>query len=133
MLLLHAGRDSTQSFESYHPFSDKASKILEKYEIGYVAGDKEFPTYLPDSGFYKECQNRVASYFTQNQLDPKDSRPGMLRMFAMLPIALASYFLMNGWLTSNILVLLTFSVLNGFCIAIPIMHLAHVRFKKHFW
>lgn len=125
MLLLHAGRECTHSFDSYHPFSDKAPKILEKYEIGCLVGETEFPEYRPDSGFYKECRSRVASYFNKKNLNPKDGRPGMLRMCSVFPIALASYFLMNGWFSSNVVVLLVFSMLYGFCQALPLLHIVH--------
>lgn len=127
LLLLHAGRDCTHTFDSYHPFSDKSAKILEKFKIGDLGGGAEFPTFLPDSGFYKECQRRVSDYFAKNHLDPKDCLPGIARMLVIFPVGLLSYFLMCGWLTTNILVLLTFSVLHGCCVAIPLMHLVHVR------
>lgn len=130
MLLLHAGRECTHTFESYHPFSDKASQILRKYEIGYVVGKSEFPSYLPDSGFYRECKKRVTAYFVENKVNPKDCRPGMARMSAVFLIRLASYFLMNGFFTSNIFVLLAFSVLHGFCDAFMLMHLVHVTIER---
>lgn len=130
MLLLHAGRECTHTFNSYHPFSDKSAQILEKFEIGYVHGETEFPTYLPDSGFYKECQRRVSAYFAKNQLNPKECLPGIARMSLVFPVGLLSFFIMSGWLTSNILVLLAFSVLHGCCVAIPLMHLVHVCFVQ---
>ena len=52
ILLLAAGRDISDAFESYHPFSDKPAMILQKFEIG-VLSTHEHPTYKPDSGFYK--------------------------------------------------------------------------------
>lgn len=126
MLLLHAGRECTYTFDSYHPFSDKAGKILQKFEIGYLIGEKEFPTYLPDSGFYRECQRRVSAYFEQHQQNPKNYRPAVLRMLPILTLGLLSYFLMTGCFTSNTFVLLAFSMLYGCCSAIQLMHLAHV-------
>lgn len=126
ILLLHAGRECTHTFDSYHPFSDKASQILGKYEIGHLVGENEFPSYLPDTGFYEECRKRVAAYFVENKLNPKDCHPGIARMLAVFPILLASYLLMNGLSTSNVLVLLVFSILHGFCDAIILMHLVHV-------
>lgn len=126
ILLLHAGRECTHTFDSYHPFSDKSSKILEKYEIGYVAGGTEFPSYAPDSGFYEECQRRVAAHFDTNQLNPKDWLPGVVRMLSLFPVALLSYLLMHGCFTSNICVLLTSAALHGCCVAILLMHLVHV-------
>lgn len=128
IILLHSGRECTHTFDSYHPFSDRSAKILEKFEIGDVVGGSEFPSYLPDSGFYKECQRRVAAYFLKTQQNPKYHLPGLLRVMSVFPVGLLSYFLMNGWLTSNIFVLLPFTVLHGFYVAILLMHFVHVRF-----
>ncbi len=126
ILLLHAGRDCTYTFDSYHPFSDKSAQMLNKFEIGCVVGDTEFPVYLPDSGFYKDCKRRVAAYFSANQQNAKICMPEVARMLLVFLVGFLSYLLMTGWLTSNILVLLTFSVLHGCCVAIPLMHLVHV-------
>lgn len=132
MLLLHAGRDCTNTFDSYHPFSDKSTKTLHKFEIGCVVGDTEFPTFLPDSGFYRECQRRVAGYFAKNHLNPKNCLPVMARMLLIFAVGLLSFFLMSGWFTTNIFVLVTFSMLHGCCVAIPLMHLVHVWFVTCF-
>lgn len=126
MILLHAGRECTYTFDSYHPFSEKSSKILEKFEVGYVVGGSELPSYAPDSGFYKECQRRVALYFAKNQINPKDWLPGAVRTLSLLLVASLSYLLMHGCFTSNILVLLTSAALHGCCAAIMLLHLVHV-------
>lgn len=130
MLLLHAGRECTHTFDSYHPFSDKSAHILQKYEIGYVVGGSEFPTYLPDTGFYKECQRRVTEYFAKNQMNPKLCVPAVARVLSIFPVGLLSYFLMTGYVTSNVIVMLIGSMLHGCCVAIPLMHLVHVRFLE---
>jgi cytochrome b involved in lipid metabolism len=79
VLLLMGGRDATAAFESYHPFTDKPKKLIGKFEIGAVK-DYEFPQYRPDSGFYAETNKRLAAYFKENKLNPKDPWPGVWRM-----------------------------------------------------
>lgn len=79
VLLLMAGRDATAAFESYHPFTDKPRKIIGKYEVGSVSSH-EFPQYRPDSGLYATMNQRLAKYFKENNLNPKDPFPGVWRM-----------------------------------------------------
>lgn len=43
LVLLHAGRECTDTFDSYHPFSNRADKILAKYAVGKLVGGSEFP------------------------------------------------------------------------------------------
>ena len=71
MLLLMAGRDITDLFQTYHPFTEKPKQILQKFKIGKLKGPSEFGTFTPDSGFYKECQQQVGKYFQDNNLDYK--------------------------------------------------------------
>ncbi|KAK3745066.1 hypothetical protein QZH41_014564, partial [Actinostola sp. cb2023] len=49
VLLMAAGRDVTMVFESYHAFSEKAPKVLEKYCVGELVSNK-YPTY-PETGY----------------------------------------------------------------------------------
>ncbi len=100
MLLLHAGRDITDTLQSYHPFSDLPIKILAKYEIGTLIGDSEFPVYAKDSGFYAECRHQVGEYFQKRKLDPKDGFPGLWRMCLVFGVATLMFFIMNGCLLS---------------------------------
>lgn len=97
MLLLHAGRDITDTLQSYHPFSDLPEKIIEKYKIGTLVGDTEFPVYAQDSGFYKECRQRVGEYFQKRNLNPKDGIPGLWRMCLVFLVATLAYFIMNDY------------------------------------
>ncbi|CAN0463392.1 unnamed protein product [Ectocarpus sp. 12 AP-2014] len=56
---LMAGRDATDAFASYHPFTDKPQKMLPKFEIGTLVS-REFTPYKRDeSGFYREMCKRV--------------------------------------------------------------------------
>lgn len=72
-LTLSAGRDITNMFESYHPFSGElTTSILKKYYICDIA-DSEHPKYITKSPLYDELRKRVGDYFKQNNLDHKGS------------------------------------------------------------
>eukprot|EP01083_Nonionella_stella_P266844 902138_1 len=79
MILLMAGRDLTDLFSTYHPFSDKPGKILSKFKIGTLKGPSEFGTFSPDTGFYKECKEKVREYFEENNIDYKSMSSGICR------------------------------------------------------
>lgn len=70
LILLFAGRDCTESFRAYHPFTDKPYQILEKFKIGKLKGPSELVRWKPDSGFYKAIRERSAKYFKDNNIDP---------------------------------------------------------------
>eukprot|EP00180_Rhodochaete_pulchella_P001909 Plantae.Rhodophyta-Rhodochaete_pulchella.ctg28710.p1 GENE.Plantae.Rhodophyta-Rhodochaete_pulchella.ctg28710~~Plantae.Rhodophyta-Rhodochaete_pulchella.ctg28710.p1 ORF type:complete len:454 (-),score=58.77 Plantae.Rhodophyta-Rhodochaete_pulchella.ctg28710:180-1439(-) len=78
MLLLCVGRDATDLFLSYHPFTDKPRKVLEKYRIGVMA-TFEHPVYAQDTGFYREVCQRVKEYFEANNIDHKAAGPMFAR------------------------------------------------------
>lgn len=101
MLIIHAGRDITDTLQSYHPFSDLPLKVIAKYEIGTLIGDSEFPVFAKDTGFYKECREQVGEYFRKRKLDPKDGFPGLWRMCLVFLVATLAYFLMNGCFPST--------------------------------
>ncbi|KAE8879486.1 hypothetical protein PF006_g9743 [Phytophthora fragariae] len=50
LVLLHSGRECIDTFDSYHPFSNRADKILAMFAVGKLVGGSEFPTYKPDTG-----------------------------------------------------------------------------------
>lgn len=59
-LLMHVGRDVTVPFNSYHALSnDRHRAALAKYYIGELT-TFQHPLFKPDSGFYKECCDKVA-------------------------------------------------------------------------
>ncbi|KAH9089809.1 hypothetical protein LEN26_018982 [Aphanomyces euteiches] len=123
MVLLHAGRECTDTFDSYHPFSDKAEQVLAKYEIGTLTGPSEFPVYKPDSGFYKECRKRVGEYFEKNKLNPQDGFAGFWRMIVVVSVAAVAYY---GMHFSNIFAVQAIAaVVFGFCQALPLLHVMH--------
>lgn len=126
LILLHAGRECTDTFDSYHPFSNRAEKILAKYKIGKLVGPTEFPVYKPDSGFYRECRERVKEYFQKNQLDPKSPYAGLWRMALVFVCASVAFLGMNAQLVgASAWAMAMWAVLFGICQALPLLHVMH--------
>jgi cytochrome b involved in lipid metabolism len=126
LIQLHAGRECTDTFDSYHPFSQRADKILSKYAIGKLVGPTEFPTYKPDTGFYKECASRVDAYFKTNKLDPKAPFAGMWRMAIVFALAALSYAGMNALIPgTSVFAMYAWAALFGVCQALPLLHVMH--------
>ena len=71
LLLLMAGRDITDVFVSYHPFTEKPRSVLKQFKIGKLRGAPEFGRFKADGGFYKECRSEVGKYFASKKLDSK--------------------------------------------------------------
>ncbi|XP_064391461.1 uncharacterized protein LOC135339316 [Halichondria panicea] len=67
-IMMGAGRDITQVFESYHPFS--IYNMLNKFYVGELV-DNEMPVFLKRSEFYGVLKERVSKYFKDNNIDPK--------------------------------------------------------------
>ena len=66
--MLAAGRDATEAFSSYHPFTRKPREMLVKYHIGRLS-THEHPTYSPDThGFYDELKAEVISHVSTKHL-----------------------------------------------------------------
>jgi len=123
-LLLVAGRDLTDLLVNYHPFSgNKPMEILSKYEIGELVS-LEFPQFKADSGFYRECRERVHEYFKSKQLNPKDPLPGLIRLFFMFAIAFFSYSILVSS-SYSILTKIFFAVIFGIFQALPLLHCMH--------
>uniref|UniRef100_A0A7S0G1W4 Cytochrome b5 heme-binding domain-containing protein n=1 Tax=Rhodosorus marinus TaxID=101924 RepID=A0A7S0G1W4_9RHOD len=88
LLLLCCGRDASDMFISYHPFTDKPNQILKKFEIGEVSS-YEHATFADDGGFYKECCDKLKEYFESTKLDPKNP---MLLTVRMTPVYVVGVF-----------------------------------------
>ncbi|TMW57330.1 hypothetical protein Poli38472_003255 [Pythium oligandrum] len=125
LIMLHAGRECTDTFDSYHPFSNRAEKVLGKYAIGKFVGPTEFPLYKPDSGFYKECSARVAEYFKKNNLDPKSPYAGAWRMALVFATAAVAYAGMNELFPTSLAAKYVWGVIFGVCQALPLLHVMH--------
>lgn len=125
LIVLHSGRECTDTFYSYHPFSNRADKILAKYKIGKLVGGYEFPVFKPDSGFYKECSERVAEYFKTNNLDPKAAFAGLWRMVFVFAVAALAYMGMNELIPGNVYAQYAWGVVFGVFQALPLLHVMH--------
>ncbi|CAM9556494.1 unnamed protein product [Ascophyllum nodosum] len=126
VVLLMAGRDVTDAFASYHPFTDKPRKMLPKFEIGRAVS-KEFVTYKDDeSGFYSEMCRRVGQYFKDNKLNPKDVWPGIWRMVIIFACAMVAFLATNGfWPSVPLYVRFVTAALFGCLQALPLLHVMH--------
>lgn len=124
ILRLAAGRNISEAFESYHPFTNKAHEVLAKYEIGAVSS-YEFPPYIRDQGFYKDLCQAVSDYFKREKLDPKSPIGGLLRMAVVMTVALLTNFLAFGPLSLSFLPRLFFAIIFGLCQALPLLHVMH--------
>ncbi|TPX62736.1 hypothetical protein SpCBS45565_g06946 [Spizellomyces sp. 'palustris'] len=69
ILLMAAGRDVTQVFETYH--DEKAEKVLSKYHVGDLTDPGPLPTFPLPSTFNTTLRERIANYFTTTRQDPK--------------------------------------------------------------
>jgi fatty acid desaturase len=135
MLLLAAGREATALFDSYHPFTSKPGRILETYYIGDLTGEPEFPTYKPDSGFWKDLTKEVGDYFETNKLDYKNPVPGLVRMAFVIPTAFLGYAISMGWVWPSVFapigtwagfaIAAIAAIVFGICQALPLLHVMH--------
>ncbi|KAA8497298.1 Delta(5) fatty acid desaturase A [Porphyridium purpureum] len=71
LLLLCCGRDATDLFVSYHPFTKKPEQVLKKFLIGDMV-TYEHPVYPVDSGFYETMCKRVKEHLDEQNIDHKN-------------------------------------------------------------
>jgi fatty acid desaturase len=96
---LSQGRDATELFKSYHPFSKKPEAFLAKYQV-HVDGAKQIPTATFDweheSLFWKELKDEV-----HNELgsETKATWFRWIQIWIMAAIALTTihYFIRGDW------------------------------------
>lgn len=124
ILLLTAGRDISDLFVTYHPFTDKAAAVISKYQIGEVS-TTEFPQFVPDRGFYQECRQVVGEYFRKTGYDHKDPRSGLWRLGVFFSLAAISWWIMANGNTHNWATLIIAAMVFGVCQALPLLHSMH--------
>lgn len=125
VLTLSAGRDVTNMFESYHPFSgETASAILKKYYICDVA-DNELPRYITKSPLYDTMRKRVGDYLKQNNIDHKSSWSiyGRIACVYMLLFAVYYFTHMINW--NSIFMTFFAAILYGVAESMFSMHVLH--------
>ncbi|CDF33627.1 polyunsaturated fatty acid desaturase [Chondrus crispus] len=139
ILLFALGRDATNLFNSYHPFTDVPRVVLKKYRIGSLA-TFEHPVYKPDSGFYKEASQVLKRYFEENGVDSKNPWNGVVRMAPVYVCFFAAYYAIYCVPGVPFAARVALAVLLGVCQGMPLtgwMHDAsHVsigRSEKWWW
>ncbi|KAK3745067.1 hypothetical protein QZH41_014565, partial [Actinostola sp. cb2023] len=141
VLLMAAGRDVTMVFESYHAFSEKAPKVLEKYCVGELVSNK-YPTY-PETGydltfsifttispFFKTVRDRVQKYFKDNNKDPKDPEWMWLRLILFPSLFYMLCYAQLTWLSGSLLWSSGFAIMMGWIGAI--IGITHAHDASHF-
>ena len=124
-ILLAAGRDGTDAFESYHPFTEKPRQVLAKYEIGKLV-TFEHPSFKPDSGFYHECRAAVARYFERTGKDYKAPSTALVRMFGVYVVGAAAFAVTYIYGDAMpMMVRLAAAVVFGITQGIPLTHWMH--------
>jgi cytochrome b involved in lipid metabolism len=124
LLKISAGRDCTDLFNSYHNLTKRPLEILPKYQIG-VLSTYELNQFKPDSGFYKECCERVRSYFEENELHPKTPWYGLWRLALFVGLLALSYMSFNFLIAVPMIVRILAAVVFGVCQALCLLHQMH--------
>lgn len=124
ILLLSAGRDISDLFVTYHPFTDKAAEVIGKYHIGEVSST-EFPQFAPDRGFYQECRQKVGEYFRANKIDHKDPKAGLWRLALFFALAAVAYTILVQGTAWSWPVRILAAILLGVTQALPLLHTMH--------
>lgn len=129
MLLLAAGRECTDLYNSYHALATKDTrKYLDAYHIGALVGKTEFPVFANDTaGFYATLSKRVRAHFDETGKDPKGMWPGAWRLALILSIALTCYAIVNGLLLPELpySAKVVAAVVFGIFQAMPLLHAMH--------
>lgn len=124
LLILSAGRDCTNLFESYH-LTNKPSQILEKYNIGTV-GDSELPKYTVKSPFYDTLKKRVVERLAEQKIDPQSGWKVWARLaFVYSFFAFAYWFVHFGTSATSVLSAIACGLLLGFSEVLFSMHILH--------
>jgi len=125
VILLSAGRDVTNLFESYHPFSgDIPFQILKKFYVCDVA-DTELPRYTTKSPLYETLRQRVGDYLKQNKIDAKSSWSIYGRMAFIYLTLFVTYYIAHIIPTSSLLLTLFTAIMYGVAEALFSMHILH--------
>jgi fatty acid desaturase/predicted heme/steroid binding protein len=124
MLLLSVGREATDLFNSYHPFTDAPRAVLHKYRIGKLVSF-EHPLYKPDSGFYREATAAVKAHFESRGVDPKNPWTGVVRMAPVYVLGAAVFALTFCTRDVPIAVRIAGAVLLGCCQGMPLTGWMH--------
>eukprot|EP01132_Coremiostelium_polycephalum_P007883 gene7883-9702_t len=123
MLILAAGRDITNLFESYHVMSDKPQSLLKNYERGVISS-YELPRYVQKSGFYKTLREKVQRHFKQTDQDPQMA-VGIFTRFALVYVMVILTYLLANYTTKNFLLNCFFALVFGLGQSLFAIHTMH--------
>lgn len=138
ILLLCVGREATDLFNSYHPFTNAPRAILPKYRIGSLA-TFEHPVYKRDSGFYQEARRAVHDYFKRTGLDSKDPYTGLKRMLPVYVVFFMVYGVIYCVHGIPLMIRGVLSVVLGMCQGMPLTGWMHdashaaIGSNEHWW
>lgn len=124
MLLLCVGREATDLFNSYHPFTEKPRAILKKYCIGSLA-TFEHPIYKPDTGFYKECAAAIKEHFKGAGQDHKNPWTGVIRMSPVYILGAAVFYAVFCRAATPMPLRFLGAILMGCCQGMPLTGWMH--------
>lgn len=125
VLVLAAGRDVTNLFESYHPFSgDTPATILNKYYVCDMA-DSELPRYTTKSPMYDTLRTRVNEYFKENKIDHKSSLAVYGRLAFVYFTLFATYYIAHFMNFNSYIATFFTAVMYGVAEALFSMHILH--------
>ncbi|XP_015751649.1 PREDICTED: acyl-lipid (8-3)-desaturase-like [Acropora digitifera] len=129
MLLMGAGRDVTVVFETYHAFSDSATKVLEKYHVGELISN-EFPTFPQLGLFFQTVRDRVKKHFKDTNQDPKYSIWMWFRYIAIPVVLLLMWSAQVFWWSHNVfLSCLAAGIMGWMCAMIGLVNNHDSRYK----
>jgi fatty acid desaturase/predicted heme/steroid binding protein len=139
LLKISAGRDCTDLFKSYHSFTNKPGDILPKYQIGVLEGTYDLNRFAPDTGFYKECCERVGEYFKTNNLHPKAPWSGLWRLALFMSLLVWSYLIMWQIIPANIYVqyfsIFVYAIAQSMCLLHQMHDACHaaIGYNQTWW
>lgn len=114
-ILLAAGRDATQVFETYHKLSTEQQ--LSKFLIGTLITD-ELPTFPPMSKFHRTLKQRIDDYFKKTGKDPKDAVGMRLRYLTIFVTIILSFAGQIIYAPVNFPLAMLLALVLGLCCAL---------------
>jgi len=124
LIMLCAGRDVTNLFESYHIMSDMPAEILKKYYICEVA-TTELPKYTAKSPFYDVLRKRVVKHFKDNKKDPQNSWQMWTRYACIYAAFFIMYYITHFGPFTSMFSAVILALAFGFAEAMFSMHILH--------
>lgn len=110
-LLVGAGRDVTQVFESYHKEETQSGSLMEKFYVGDLVTN-ELPTFPEPSPFYRKLRQNVRDYFEKTGQDPKYAPWMFVRYVLILSFFIAGFIGQFYFASSLVLSMLCSTVLG---------------------